>query len=394
MTDHDEQLLTTSLRARADHAAYTPTAVGDIVATARGIQRRQRRRNAALAVAAVVVAITVPTAVVLGMGGERTDGPTGPATSTTPSATHGTSLSSIERGPDPRIAYVDGHEFVSADGTRSPLPVDYAISAITPYHGGFLVADDAELEGTVGLHLFDNEGHEVDTWCTSGPPVLSADQLSTAFTTFPCSKIHGQVSGVIRVGIASGMGDGESTQDPGMPIQLVGMLGERVVFGGMFGAGAWVTDLVNRPEVLPVLTSVADADSASGLVAGQSRDSDGRDGAILDPDTGRVVATVPGWQLGSFSPDGRYVSATQLRRSTAPVAIFEVNTGRMVLDEFGGAAGSPNPTGVVWEDPTHLLVTVDSADDHAILRLGIDGRVERATDLLPRSDQLVLAVRP
>lgn len=392
MTDHDEQLLTASLHARADHAAYTPTPVGDVVATARGIQRRQRRRTAALAVAAVVVAISVPTAVVLGTQGERAHGPTGPATS--PSTTSTTPLSSIRRGPAPRIAYVDGHDYVSPDGTRSPLPVDYPISAITPYHGGFLIADNAELEGTVGLHLFDNVGREVGSWCTSGSPVLSADQLDTAFTTFPCSKLHGQVSSVIRVGVSTGMGDGESTQDTGMPIRLVGMLGERVVFTGMFGAGAWVTDLVNPPRVIHELTTVADADSASGLVAGQSRDSDSQDGAVLDPDTGRVVATMPGWVLGTFSPDGRYVTATQLRRSTVPAAIFEVSTGRMVANEFGGAAGSPNPTSVAWEDPAHLLVTVDSGGGHAILRLGVDGTMERATDVLPGSEQLVLAVRP
>ncbi|HEU4811331.1 MAG TPA: hypothetical protein VFT00_04250 [Nocardioides sp.] len=392
MTDHEEQLLAASLHARADHAAYTRTPVGDVVATARGIQRRQRRRNAALAVAAVVAAITVPTAVVLGTGAERTHDPTGPATSTTPSATPGSSLADLQRGADPRIAYTDGHEFVSPDGTRSPLPVDYPISAITPYHGGFLIADDAELEGTVGLHLFDNEGHQVASWCTSGSPVLSADQLNTAFTTFPCSKIHGQVSSVIRVGIGTGMGDGEATQDTGMPIRLVGMLGERVVFGGMFGAGAWVTDLVNPPEVLPVLTSVADADSASGLVAGQSRDSDGRDGAIVDPDTGRVVATMPGWVLGSFSPDGSLVLGSN--PDTGVQVALDTATGDRVAT-LGPDTGLQVTSAPIWEDDSHVLLAVTSDDEQAIVRADLDGHVELATPVTPGgAPRYVFAARP
>ena len=393
MTDHDEQLLTASLRARADHAAYTPTALGDIAITARGIQRRQRRRNAALAVAAVIVAISVPTAVVLGTGGEQTNRPPGPTTSTTPSATPGSSLADLRRGPSPRIAYVDGNDYVSPDGTRSPLPVDYPISAITPYHGGFLIADDAELEGTVGLHLFDNVGHEVDSWCTSGSPVLSADQLNTAFTTFPCSKLHGQVSSVIRVGISTGMGDGESTQDTGMPIRLVGMLGERVVFTGMFGAGAWVTDLVSPPAVIPVLTSVADADSASGLVAGQSRDSDGRDGAIVDPDTGEVVATMPGWQLGSFSPDGSLVLGSN--PDTGVQVVLDAATGDRVAT-LGPDTGLEVTSAPIWEDDTHVLLAVTASGQQAIVRADLDGHLERATPVTSVGDapRYVFAVRP
>jgi hypothetical protein len=393
MTDHEERLLTTSLRARADHATYPRTALGDVVATARVIQRRQRRRNVALAAAAVVVAITVPTAVVLGTGGERTDRPVGPSSSLSPSPTPGASLADLERGPAPRIAYVDGRDFVTSDGTRTRLPVDYAISAITPYHGGFLVADDAELEGTVGLHLLDNEGHEIDSWCTSGSPVLSADQLNTAFTTFPCSKIHGQVSSVIRVGIGTGMGDGESTQDTGMPIRLAGMLGERVVFSGMFGAGAWVTDLVNPPQVIAVLTSVADADSASGLVAGQSQDSDSRDGAIVDPDTGEVVATMPGWLLGSFSPDGSLVTGSDPDSGTQ--VVLDVASGDRVATLALGS-GMTITAGPVWEDDGHLLLAVSSGGQEAIVRADLRDHVVRATQATPAGDapRYVFAVRP
>lgn len=393
MTDHDEQLLTASLHARADHPAYTRTALGDVVATARVIQRRQRRRTAALAVAAVVAAISVPTAVVLGTGAERTHGPTGPATSTSPSVTPGSSLADLPRGPAPRIAYVDGHDYVSPDGTRSPMPVEYPISAITPYHGGFLIADDAELEGTVGLHLFDNVGHEVDSWCTSGSPVLSADQLNTAFTTFPCSKLHGQVESVIRVGISTGMGDGESTQDTGMPIRLVGMLGERVVFTGMFGAGAWVTDLVNPPQVIPALTTAADADSASGLVAGQSRDSDSHDGAVLDPDTGRVVATMPGWVLGSFSPDGSLVLGSN--PDTGVQAVLDAATGDLVATLEPGT-GLEVTSAPIWEDDGHVLLTVTSDGQEAIVRADLDGNLVRTTPVTPVGDapRYVFAARP
>ena len=64
MTNTEDQLRG-SLHARAERAAYEPTAVADVAPRARVIRRR-RNRTAVLAAAAAVVALAVPAIVVLG----------------------------------------------------------------------------------------------------------------------------------------------------------------------------------------------------------------------------------------------------------------------------------------------------------------------------------------
>jgi hypothetical protein len=391
MTTDPERLLADSLHARADHAAYERTPIADVVSTAHGIRRR-RHRDAGLAAAALVVAVTVPAAVVLAPGDGTDPGPSHRTTSATPGPSpSGRALAELPQGPAPRIAYVDGHDFVSSEGSRTRLPIDAGISAATPYHGGFLVADDAMFEGTVGLHLIGSDGTEQQSWCSAGTPVVGADQMLTSWVTYDCSEGE-PVSGVLHRGISTGMGEGETTQPVDRSVQLVGQVGDRLVLTSMFGdGGAWITDLQQEPHPIPGLTGVTSVDQARGLVGGRV----GRgDGAIVDPATGAVQARLPGWVPLSFSPDGRYVVAVGAAGRSGRIGLLDASSGREVrrlLPELAGDA----VLGLAWEDATHVVASVAETDTDrvALVRTDLDGTVERATPVL-RARNLVLAVHP
>lgn len=389
MTTDPERLLADALHARADHAAYDRTPIAEVVSTARGIRRR-RRRDAGLAVAALVVAVTVPAAVLLGQGEQHGPGPSHHPSTATPSPS-GRVLADLPRGPAPRVAYVDGHEYVAPGGSRTTLPLEAGITAATPYHGGFLVADDAVFEGTVGLHLIGSDGSEQQSWCSAGAPVVSPDQMLTSWVTYDCSEGE-PVSGVLHRGISTGMGEGETTQQVDRSVQLVGQVGDQLVLTSMFGdGGAWVTDLQHAPRTIPGLTRVTSVDEANALVGGLA----GRgEGVVADATTGALQARMSGWLPLSFSPDGRYVVAAGTTDRSGRTALFDASTGRLVRPLFADLAGD-GILGLAWEDDSHVIASVAEGDTDrvALVRSGLDGTLERATPVR-HGRSLVLAVHP
>ncbi|MFC4786953.1 hypothetical protein ACT8ZV_20935 [Nocardioides sp. MAHUQ-72] len=392
MTD-TERLLSDALHARVDHASYEPTPMADVVGTARALRHRQRR-NAGLAAAACVVVLTVPAGLLLSHDGGTGPGPSDHTSSSTPTPAR-TSLEDLPRGAGPRVAYAVGDTYVASDGSRLRVPVETGISAITPYHGGFLVADDRAFEGTVGLHLLDGTGAEVDGWCSAGSPVVSGDLMQTAWLSLECDSSAGVTSATIHRGISSGMGEGEATQtvdpavDPGADpnVQLVGLSGEDVVYTSMFGDGAWVTDLQHPPRRVPGLVRASAVDATTGLVGGALS---GRVGAVVDPSTGEVTMRVPGRLPVAFSPDGRYVATLGMTSATRGLSIVDVTTGEQVA-ELADLSGDVRQ--VAWEDDTHLVASVRQGPRAALVRTDVTGRLELATPALGGRD-FVLAARP
>ena len=393
MTDPAERLLTDTLRTHADHASYSPTALGEIASTARALRRRQRR-NGVLAAAVAIGVLTVPAAVFLDGHGGSVPGPS----DQTPGSTQGTGLvlRDLARGPDPRISFVDGHDFVATDGSRHPVPIAAGITAIAPYHGGFLVADDHVVGSSVGLHQLDGQGHEIASSCTTGSPVLSPDQLDAVWVQYPCAQADGTPSSVIVRGIASGMGDGETSQDTGLFARVVGLLGERVVLTVDSGdGGAFVTDLQHPPVRIPGLASAGGVSPTTGQVAGQVV-GDTSTAVVVDPDTGAVAWRAEHTVLQGFSPDGRHVLGIVDHGSGfCCQAVYDAATGRPLTDVeriLNGIGATSVP--VTWEDDRHLLAGIPDGKRLVLVRIGLDGSLERAGTPVPASEQFVLAATP
>lgn len=379
MTD-PEQLLAQALHRRADDTSYDPTPLRDVLSTARGIRRRQHRR-AVLAVAAAVVVVTVPTAVLLGTDDATSPThPTGPPPWVTdgPQPTAGTRLSELPQGAAPRVAHLEGRDFVSAEGNRTTLPL--GVANATPYHGGFLVAVTGPDLGP-RVVLLDNELHEVWSRCGQGGFALSNDGIQTAYTTAACDD-H---VATIHLGLASGMSDSEQTQE--VPVDLsmpAGVLGGTVVLGSLPGDQPHVATFSGALQPIAALDSAVGVNQELGLVSGQLAGHPGS-GAVVDADTGEVVWQRQGWYVEWFSPDGSQVLGVSTGRDQPLVwGILDAASGEL-RSQFELPAGL-EAQAVTWEGDDHLLMVVNQGSRQAIVRTTLEGELTRATDVVTTVD--------
>lgn len=368
-----EDLIRDALRDRADGVEAQRTSMADVISTAQGIRRR-RRTVVVLAAAAAVVAVAVPTATFVGRDRSGssplpgTNGPTAPLTTGAPQV----DVQDLPQGEPPRIAYLQGNVFVSAEGNRTTLPLQGVTNA-TPYHGGFLAAVTGPDLGP-RVVLLDNELHEVWRRCGQGGFAVSADGLSTVYVTGGCDEPLLTVS----LGVTTGMGEGEQSER--LPRELeypVGVLGGAAVTSAAPDQGGWITDFSGESHRIPGLGLVGGVSESNRLVSGQL-DGHPRTGGVVDVDTGEVLWDTAGWFLEDFSPDGSKVLGVRSDGQVRGWAVFDAATGDL-LSESEVPPG-PQVHTVAWEDDQHLLATVTQDGSGAILRIDRDGAMERATE--------------
>jgi hypothetical protein len=392
-----EDRLREALRREAAHADGLGTGFAQVRARAVRVRRRRRVVTATLAAAAVAV-VTVPTTLVLRndekAGTEPTHQPTvpptvspSPNTPTTapPTVTKSPSpgngpllLSSIEEGRAPGTPYLQGRIFVAADGSRTALPGKRPVSEFTVYHGGWLVvdADDAH------LYQYDNEGNETDLG-RNGIVRVSGDQMQTLY----------EAGGVTKIGISTGMGEGEQTVPLPKDAGVVGFVGQDLVYGT--GNGTWVHPADGGADrKLPELIGPQATSPGTGLVGGMVATGDAGDGvlgAVADANTDTMLWKNR-WRPLSFSPDGKYVAAVPAgdNGDAEWIAILDARTGRTVqhmqlFDRKLYLMGLP--PAIAWDEDDSLLFDVaDKTGHEAILRLGVDGSLTRATPPAPTVD--------
>ena len=190
------------------------------------------------------------------------------------------------------------------------------------------------------------------------------------------------------------MSEGEATQNVARAVEVVGILGGRVVYTDLARTGAWLTDLVDRPQRIPGLASAGAVDGVHGLVAGLRDDGTS---VVVDPGSGEVIWSTTDLELSSFSPDGSYLVGLDPTGSGGfGYAILDATTGAVVsrLDLFGAG---PKAVAHVWEDDEHLLVDALGLDDtEAIVRADLDGHLTLATPVRPGGNdpRFVFAARP
>lgn len=363
-----EDLLRETLRAKAYDAPHGPSL--DHIRR-RATRRTARRRVLVGLAAAAVVAITVPTALLL----RPSDGP-GPAPSPSPSLTTSPSsgvptpigLETIPRGADPRVTYLQEGVVHGPDGSTSRLPAAATdVVAFTPYHGGWIVLDSVG-----GLTQYDNTGAEVRR-SHDGESALavSPDLMRTAF----------QLGGKILVGISSGMGEGETTHAVDPHARLVGFLGDRVVYAA--GGTVRVVDDVGQESVVPGLSQAWATSPDGDLVAGSGADQ-GDSIRVVSVSTGQVLWNRAGWFAAAFSPDGRYLAAyrTATGGDFETVAILDAHTGAVVAtSRTPGLPALPSPP-TAWEAGDRLLIPYRGGSSWALLRLSAGGAVDRATEVV------------
>jgi hypothetical protein len=150
--------------------------------------------------------------------------------------------------------------------------------------------------------------------------------------------------------------------------------------------GTWRTTLHGHPQRLPLYLG----DAAAGtLVAGRLSD-----GCLVVLDgTTRLWRRCDGLRAAEFSPGGRYLAAwhTATGGEFESAYVLDARTGHTVTTTTDTAPrafhGMPSGS-VAWEDDQHLLLAFDDAlsDDWEVLRLGLAGRLTRATGAVHERD--------
>lgn len=55
------------------------------------------------------------------------------------------------------------------------LPRGWGVTGIARYAGGYLLADTRYFEGTLGMQRLDAEGRIVESWTSTGSPLVASD---------------------------------------------------------------------------------------------------------------------------------------------------------------------------------------------------------------------------
>lgn len=368
-----EDLLADVLRERAEGRDVRGTPMSDVVATA-GRIRRARRIRAGVATAVVVGALASPFLVDAARSPDASTDPAGPSTTEVPPPPR---LQDLAPGAPPAIRWIDGGDVVASDGTRVSLPFD-DVTRATPYLGGFLVARF----GDPRLVLLDDRGREVWRRCTTGALGVSDDGSRTAYTTVGC----GGGDPVLHVGPTLGTDDEWTAPVPLADGAPVGLLDDGVVVASMNTAPPALVRPDGTARSLDRLGVAAAVNEPLGLVSGNLAGSAERNrtGAVVDAGTGEVLWSEKDWQLDDFSPDGSSVVGVELDGTGTRWGVFDARTGEQ-LHELATPAGL-QIWQVAWEDADHLLLATTQDGAEAIVRVSLDGDLERATELVPAGE--------
>lgn len=289
----------------------------------------------------------------------------------------GATWTDVSVGRTPVVPYVRDHLYIARDHAERALPAGRrGVSGVVAFSGGLLVSDAVYFEGTNGVALV-RRGELVGSWpssghCSSGKPVASADGRSVAWVTVPCPETEDRSAGAVHRAALDGTH--EVTQPIGAGLaQVVGFLGRGLVYNLGFQDGAWITNFRDAPIRIPGVDRVAGLSEQTGLLIGQRGD---RARLVVDA-RGAIRWRVPEGALVTFSPDGSKVLAVTGRR----LSVLHGSDGSTVtvLDLPLGI----DPWTAVWETNRTLLAVMKRAGRVAIVRMDLDGHLERTTPAVP-----------
>lgn len=350
--------------------------------------RSMRRRR--------VTVISVAAAAVVAVGGTTALWPHG---AQSPAPTHLSpvgSLPDVAMGAAPRVGLLSGDVYLTPSGRRITSSVLRHPAAVAAEGDGILVASGPAARTTLfrtisfvaadgtttrlgcGTPAFATGGDDPAYWLSDTCRARSAGRLVSGTTRlaspagqswFPVGRVS---TGIVVESGPADLGDPRRGR----------MFNDSEAFGPRVVTSAGTT------IAIPDLSNVQDATPAGDLALGQ--DSYGY-GSVVDVPTGAVRWQRQNWTTARFSSSGRYVSGYQdVGPQTAPgvgdvVGAWDAATGRQVLRLVlpGMVVKSPP----AWEGDSSLLVVVeDLQHQEAVLRIGLDGSVTRATRVLPRSE--------
>ena len=394
MSNHDEKdLLAHELRQRSAGVGGHPIGMDDIRGRARSIKRRRTAVRGV--VAAMVATVAIPAGLVLSDSLGSTDTAPPPAASNTPSpdgakptprpdGSFPLTVHDLPRGEAAGLPYVvaKDDQLVTPDGTFD-LPESYAM--VTPYNGGWLAVGSERSPGHV--IMLDAEMNVLKTADGGTDLAASSDRTRVAYTEL-------QPSGETLLVNAPTDGTDPVTwsfqvTDPDQEIVPVGYLDhDSVVYQDRLGEEMGIARTGGTLTPIEGFLRLEDASESTGLVSGLvSYDIEGGCSGVMDPDSAELLWESCDHSNLRFSPDGRLVvaDASYVDGPGSPtLTVLDAWTGKEIA-HFSPESGTRTVVGVsqaAWEDDETVLAYVDEGGDQAIVRLGIDGSIEAATDVV------------
>jgi hypothetical protein len=367
-------VLTRTLTEVVGTTAYPTTSMTTVAARSRALVHARRRVTALVAAAVLVAAGAV---VVRGNQHDH-------ATTARPAGHHAPagSLLDLAQGAAPRVAFLDGDAFVTPSGERLTAPAFRTATNATTFGRGVLVAGRTTTQrpfaaislvsgGSTrrlgcGTPSFAVGSGDPAYWLSQGCRFVGPGRLFHGTTVTATSKgvIYSPVGSTSRGLVADGtpvLAQGAGSSGP----VLVAPNGSR--------------------SRIPDVTDVSAVSPSGDLAVGT--DSSG-DSVVTELSTGAVQWRAPRWTLGHFSSSGRYVVAMQnlgaqsLQGVGDVIGIRDAATGHRVTSEV--LPGLSIVRAAVWEgDRSVLVVAEDREGRQAIVRVGLDGAITRATPVAP-----------
>lgn len=403
MSRYDEELgrrVHDELTDRAASVRGTPLALTDVKTRATRIRRR-RTATAALA-AAAVLAVVVPTGLAATDAFDRSGQPPvaqtpppvpSPAPSPGPSRlSEGRTLLTIDAPPSqfPAAIPVLLDERVSLPSGGEAVDVPSGSDGFGAFGAGWFVTGSDE-DANRFVAFLDSSGAVVESVPLSGSGVaVSEDHSVVAYATADERLVVRNAEGVeVEIATPAEAGSlqpvdviasGGRCSDPGTDPDSTGC----AVLANEDGdvPQAWSLDAGGNQERLPMARG---SDRQANRFAGYAQlneDTSVCSGVFQQID--RPVWDSCDYALGRFNHDGRYLIGWPAQGSGAgssSLAIVDAWTGEALATYASDETTQAFIFDATWESETELLATVFERGDWALMRLSVDGSLEKVRDL-------------
>ena len=363
-----------------DRLGGSPLELGQVLDRA-GEIKRGRRMRATMVMAAVALAVAVPTALIATSGSEL-DKPVTPAKQVKVD-TSPITLDGLKQGDAPEVGYVIDDKLIDGGDTVALDSRGGQVNEVAPMVGGYLVS--IATGGDVIARFVDGNGKAApEEWPISGGIAVSDDRRLAAFVEPDGTPIVVQDSGARSYELA--------TVPRGTGFQIVGVGGPDCGRQAAEpGCVAWVESRGEKPEIwestssgdaTPVwpefrsVTAIADGSLVAGIT--QVKDDLTTCSAVAGFAQSRPRWTMCGRSPLAFSPDRSLLLAQPDGdgAGSSGLAVYDAEDGTLRLELQ--TRDDAFITRMIWEDNEHLLAVVGEGTQAAILRFGLDGSREYA----------------
>jgi hypothetical protein len=379
----------------------SPFDLADVQRSARGIQRR--RRVAGGIVAAAVVAVAVPVALNL-TGTPGTAPPVAPATTspsvsptpttasspdpspsvTLPSGVTPLTVEGAPAGGPAAITYLRGSTVVVPGSDPADLPATY--DTVAPYRGGWLAVERKDQGQAYVVHV-DASGQVTGSEKGGDRIVTSQDGVELSWVE----------DGKLYLDGTNGHSDQPQSLDLPQGIveaHPVGFVGPGSVLVSVTDEATqqlYVSDLQSLTPLKGDVLSVRATDQSHGALGVQtSYNDDGTSCWAVRTSSGRTGPKTCDWTIDAFSTDGAhfvgYPSGTD-GPGSATVGLLDAKTAKPVVSFEREGNADTYVADTAWEDETHVLASLHEGDRWYVVRLGLDGSLERVDDAAGNADE-------